>query len=116
MKREKLFKFIEQKYGVLPETLWEKHPSYCVFRHNRNRKWFGIVMNVKRSSLGISQTGSEDVLDIKLDPETVEIIQNLDGFMPAYHMNKTNWISIRIGKVDDDQIFKLVDKSYKLTK
>ena len=35
------------------------------------------------------------------------------GFLPAYHMNKQNWISIILdGSVPDDKIFPLLELSY----
>ena len=35
------------------------------------------------------------------------------GFLPAYHMNKQNWISIILdGSVPDDKIFPLLGLSY----
>ena len=42
-----------------------------------------------------------DVMNAKLDPELITSIKNTKGFAPAYHMNKTHWVSIEIGKVID---------------
>ena len=38
------------------------------------------------------------------------------GILPAYHMNKENWISILLdGTVDVEQIFTFLDMSFELT-
>ena len=52
-----LIKRIRIEYGVEPEFLWpEKYPSYCVFRHGDNRKWFALVATISAKSLGIEKT------------------------------------------------------------
>lgn len=38
------------------------------------------------------------------------------GFFPAYHMDKTHWITVALdGTVSDDDIMMLLDMSYELT-
>lgn len=40
-----------------------------------------------------------------------------EGFFPAYHMNKENWISILLdGTVSADEIKPLLELSYQLTR
>ena len=53
-----------------------------------------------------------DVMNVKLDPELITSIKNTKGFAPAYHMNKTHWVSIEIGKVSDIKIKALIDMSF----
>ena len=53
-----------------------------------------------------------DVMNVKLDPELITSIKNTKGFAPAYHMNKTHWVSIEIGKVSDTKIMSLIDMSF----
>ena len=53
-----------------------------------------------------------DVMNVKLDPELITSIKNTKGFAPAYHMNKTHWVSIEIGKVSDTKIKTLIDMSF----
>ncbi len=39
------------------------------------------------------------------------------GFFGAYHMNKTNWISVALyGTADDEKVKMLVDLSFEMTK
>lgn len=53
-----------------------------------------------------------DVMNVKLDPELITSIKNTKGFAPAYHMNKTHWVSIEISKVSETKIKTLIDMSF----
>ena len=53
-----------------------------------------------------------DVMNVKLDPELITFIKNTKGFAEAFHMNKTHWVSVEIGKVSDTKIKALIDMSY----
>lgn len=116
MNYQDVITYVVKKYGVQPEYLWKKYPSFAVLRHPENRKWFGLVMQVEKMQLGLSGQGKEDIMDVKLDPKEVEFRQATLGILPAYHMNKTNWLSIRLNEVDSKQICDLIDASYQLTK
>lgn len=53
-----------------------------------NRKWFALVMNVKRGV--VDKSNSEDMVDIinlKIDPKEGERLFQMPGIYPAYHMN-----------------------------
>ncbi|WP_225425061.1 MmcQ/YjbR family DNA-binding protein [Lentilactobacillus parafarraginis] len=95
MTREEIFNYVINEFGTQPEYLWKKYPSYAFSRHQSNRKWYGIVMTVERKNLGLDQSGSEDVMDIKMAPDQIDILQTMKGFLPAYHMNKGHWLSGR---------------------
>ena len=41
---------------------------------------------------------------------------NKEGYFPAYHMNKTSWITVALdGSVPDDEIRMLLDMSFEAT-
>ena len=79
-------------------------------------KWYGIIMEVRGSRLGLSQDRIVDVLNVKADPELISSLLPLPGYFPAYHMNKEKWISILLG---DPEAYKnienLLQMSYELT-
>ena len=57
-----------------------------------------------------------DILNVKCDPVLSGSLRIQPGILPAYHMNKENWISILLdGTVDVKQIFTLLDMSFELT-
>lgn len=116
MNREQWQQFISEMYGAIPEYLWTKYPSYAVFRHTGNRKWFALLMDVPKEKLGLSGKEALDVLTIKCDPLLIGSLRKEAGFFPAYHMNKASWISIGLdGAVSDEKIKRLLDLSYTLT-
>ena len=51
-------------------------------------------MNVPEHRLGLPGDGSVNVLDVKCDPRMIGSLLSEKGFLPAYHMNKSTWISV----------------------
>ena len=90
---------IERRYGVVPEYLWRDAPDYAVFRHAENRKWFAVW-----------------VLNVKALPENLVILRGMDGVLPAYHMNKSHWLSLHLAALSDAVILDLLDDSFQLTR
>ena len=74
-------------------------------------------MDVTYNTVDISKEEMIDIINIKLDPEMILQLSSQKGFRPAYHMNKTHWITIILdGSVMDDEIYNLIDISFDLTK
>ena len=116
MTREDLFRYAQDTYGTEPEYLWKSSPDYAVLRHVENPKWYGIVMYVECAKLGIDGEGMVDILDVKCDPMQLEFLCRQPGFLPGYHMNHRQWLTVLLdGTVPDDQILDLLDQSYTLT-
>ena len=59
--RDRLIAYVKEEYDADSEYLWAKFPDYFIFRHASNRKWFGLVMNVRRKSLGLDGDSEVDV-------------------------------------------------------
>ncbi len=115
MTRNEIKKYIKNKYKIDSIAFWEEWPDFLVFR-NEKKKWFAIIMNVPYNKVyrKAIETKIIDVLNVKLDPEMVSAIKNEKGFAPAYHMNKTHWVSIEINKVSDKKIKDLIDMSFEI--
>lgn len=114
--RDNIEKYIYSKYNAPTEHLWARSPSDGICRRSDNRKWFVVLMTVKRSTMRVSGDGVVDVLNVKCDPQLMGALLMSPGYRPAYHMSKANWISIILdGTVNIDEIKSLVDLSYKLT-
>ena len=72
-------------------------------------------MRVARQRLGLAGEGALDVLNVKCDPILIGSLRAEPGFLPAYHMNKTTWVSILLdGSVPDERISFLLGLSYGL--
>lgn len=53
--REQIYAYVKKKYKAEPEYLWRRYPDYAVLRHEDNRKWFGLIMDIPRSKPGASR-------------------------------------------------------------
>lgn len=135
MNRPEIENFIHTNFaGFTQDYPWEDTPEYTVFRHNDNRKWFALIATVSYASLKLPQpnknstnsSGLEppqpspsnkiDIINLKSDPDLIEELLRSPGILPAYHMNKTHWITIPLnGQCPDDQLKSLIALSYKLT-
>lgn len=114
--RENVLKYALKRYGTKPEYPWRTSPDNLVLRHGDNRKWYGLMMTVKRENLGISGKGYIDILDIKCDPEISGFLVAERGILPGYHMHKGNWITVLLdGSVEMEQVCSLLDQSFRLT-
>ena len=107
---------IERRYGVAPEFLWRDAPDYAVFRHAENRKWFAVLLNPPGTKLGLAQTEAMWVLNVKAQPENLVILRGMAGVLPAYHMNKSHWLSLHLAALSDAVILDLLDDSFQLTR
>lgn len=115
MKREELFQWVLEQYGTVPEYLWADSPDAAIIR-NREGKWYGLVMTIPRRKLGLERDDVVDVLNVKADPELIDMMVDNIGFFRAYHMSKTKWMSILLdGTVPAETIRSLIADSYNLT-
>ena len=116
MDRGELKKYIFESYGIEPDCPWPKYPSYEVFRHGENRKWFALVMDIPRCRLGLDGDEVLTVVNLKCDPLLIGALRREAGFFPAYHMNKEQWITAALdGSADGEKLKMLVDMSYEAT-
>ena len=109
---------IKSEYGANPEFLWpDRYPSYAVFRHDNNKKWFALVATISSKSLGLKEDKAIDVINLKFDKnQTYDFAETSDHIFPAYHMNKNNWITILLdGTLPNEMIFNLIEKSFLLS-
>ena len=111
---ERIAAYILKQYGDKPEFLWSRYPDYGVFRDKRNGKWYGIIMNIIGTKIGLDKQEYE-ILDVKADPVTIASLKEEKGFHEAYHMNKEKWLTIVLdGSLDDEIIRAMIDLSHDL--
>lgn len=115
--RERLTSFALSLPLATADKPFEDDFDTTVLRHGESGKWFGLVMNVKKQTLGINEDGYTDVINLKCDPDESFIIRELySAIIPAYHMNKRHWISVILnGSIPEDFTEKLIAKSFDLT-
>lgn len=114
--RDKVLEIAKKQYHTEPEYLWARDPESLVLRHDSNRKWYALIMNVSRKKLGLKGEEYVDILDVKADSVMAGSFLSGEGILPGYHMNKGNWITILLdGTVPLDTIKLLLDTSFSLT-
>ena len=108
--------FVKDSYNLKPEYLFSDSPNTFVLKH-KEAKWFGIVMDIPYTKVGIDSKEIVYVLNVKIPTEEIPDLLKIPGIVPAYHMNKKYWISILLdGSVEIELIKKLIQTSYDLTK
>ena len=94
--------YIQKKYRIEPDFPFREDMDTAVFRHQDNRRWFALVMDVTASKLGLSKEARLPV-----------ILLRQDGIFPAYHMNKMHWITVLLdGRVEKERVLDLIDASF----
>lgn len=117
MNRAELEQSIAETYRAAPDYPWEGDPSSAVFRHGGSRKWFALIMTVPRARLGLQGSGNLDIVNFKCDPALIGSLRLEEGFFPAYHMSKENWITAALdGSAPDHTIRMLLDMSFERTR
>ncbi len=116
LNRESLDKYILHKFSVMAEFPWVSAPTYAVYRHQRNNKWFAVVMEIPKNKIGIEEDGNINVVNLKSDPLLIGSLILDNGIYPAYHMNKNHWVTVCLdGSVEEEKIKWLLDLSFELT-
>ncbi len=116
MNRQELIKHISEIYGTEAEYPWASAPQYAVFRHANNRKWFAVIMDIPKSKLGLCSDDIIDIVNLKCDPILTGSVRIEKGIFPAYHMNKSHWISVSLdGSVEDETVRWLLSLSFDMT-
>ena len=115
--RKDVLAYAKKTYGTVEEYLFADSPMCAVLRREDNGKWYGIVMDVKRSSLFLTNDQTKvDVLNVKVDPAALFDLLGEKGILPAYHMSKSHWISILLdGSVDREFVYALMRMSRRMT-
>ena len=116
MNREFLDKHIKEVYGATAEFPWLSAPSFAVYRHQSNNKWFAVIMEIPKSKIGMEKEGNINVVNLKCDPLLVGSLILDKGIHPAYHMNKNHWITVCLDEsIEEDKVKWLLNLSFELT-
>lgn len=115
--RDEVFDYVRKKYIAEIEYPWMRYPGYAVFRHTDNQKWYGIVMDIPRIRLGLSEEDYVDVLNFKTDStQLADILRHNEGYFSGYHTAGPKWVSVLLdGTVPLEEICGWIDMSYEET-
>lgn len=139
MQKEELFAFAAALGGAVIDYPFQDDFETAVFRHADTRRWFGIWLSVPcrwfgaenagrgsaglfgaenagREGAGVKNTGAAFCLNVKCPPDLIPLLTGQErGVYPAYHMNRTHWVTVRPCECADDTVRRLVQLSYTLT-
>ena len=81
--------------------------NWTVMRHKTNRKSFAYIF----------EHAGCIWINVKCDPMDGDFLKSAyPAIVPAYHMNKTHWIGVRLdGTMSDDEITPIIAQSFYLT-
>ncbi|MCY1038789.1 MULTISPECIES: MmcQ/YjbR family DNA-binding protein [Staphylococcus] len=66
--------------------------------------------------MALQSTETIDVINLKVRKELIGPLRKKEGIYPAYHMDKSNWITINLKETNTmNQIKDLIAESYELT-
>ncbi len=113
--KNKVIEYIKLKYDIDPEYPFASDREICAFYDKETNKWFGLIMQIPKTKLGMSGDGEIVIMNVKADPDFIAFLANKEGYRPAYHMNKRNWISLRLDKsLNFEEIILRIDESFAL--
>ncbi len=112
---QSLFAYCREKYGDMPEYLFEGSPDCAVFRRKDSQKWYAAVMKIPRARLSLPGEGTVEIVNLHAKAEDVPSLIDKRSIFPAYHMNKKHWITVLLdGGISEQLLFSLIDISYLL--
>ena len=115
MTESELTAFALSLAGTAADCPFAEKDGALVFRHADTKKWFGILLAVPKRYFGEGE-GSEVCLNAKCPPELSAMLrQSYAGVLPAYHMNKERWVTVRLGGVPEEEVKNVLLLSRELT-
>lgn len=113
---KEIIKYVKEKYNDDLEYLWKKFPNNAIWRNKDNNKWYGVLLVVSESKLGLESEKMIEIIDLRYQKERIQEIIDDSQVFAGYHMNKSSWITIKLDEsVDIEEIYKLIDNSYQLS-
>lgn len=111
----RLIDSVASMYGDALEFLWNKFPDNGVWRRKDTNKWYGAILTVSKNKLGLDSSEIVEIIDLRTPPETMIDLLKQNGFYPGWHMNKKNWFTVILdGSVSDENLYQLIQESYRL--
>lgn len=112
---QRIIQYVSDTYGDTLEFLWEKFPDNAIWRRKDNKKWYGILLTVTKNKLGLPSEEKIEIIDLRVNAESIDAIIDGKTIFGGYHMNKKHWVTICLdGSVPLKDIEKMLDLSYEL--
>lgn len=110
---KELIEYVRKTYSGELEFLWEKFSDNAVWRRADNKKWYGLLMTVPKSKLGIKSDETVEIIDLRIQPENMDALIDNKLYFPGWHMNKKSWYTVILdNSISTDEIKRRIDESY----
>ncbi len=53
MNRQELVAYLTDTYNCVGENLFARYPNFQIFRHQKSKKWFAVLMDIPRRNLSL---------------------------------------------------------------
>ncbi len=114
--KETLLAYARRKFGSEPDYPWAGESEHAVLRHADSGKWYALFMRLPGKRLGFNGPSYLNIINLKADPMVILALLDHPAVLPAYHMNKTHWVTIILdGRFPDDELQELLESSHVLT-
>ena len=111
-----VIQYIKQKYQDDLEYLWEKFSNNAIWRNKENQKWYGLLVRIEESKIGIDSKRVVDAIVLRYQKDKIQDIIDNKKIFPGYHMNKSSWITIKLDDtIEIEEIYNFIDNSYRLS-
>lgn len=112
---EMVIQYVRTTFGDELEFLWTKFPDNAVWRRDDNEKWYGAILTVIGSKIGLNTDNIVEIIDLRMRPGDAEAVLARENYYPGWHMNKKSWYTIVLdGSVSDEELKMRIDESYAL--
>lgn len=119
--REEILEYSDSLDNAYYDFPFEGDFHTAVLRHGQSKKWFGVLLRAPESYFkryNVKTPEDREVLCLKCPPDLQDFLKiRYEGrVLPAYHMNKTHWISVILDSdIEREDVFKLILTSFEIT-
>lgn len=111
---KEIITYIRNKYQDDLEFLWEDENA--IWRNKKNKKWYGALLLISENKISGNSVDKIEIIDLRYQKELINDLIDNKKIFPGYHMNKNNWITIKLdGSLEIREICKLIDNSYNIS-
>ena len=75
--------YLTDTYSAAGEHLFARYPSFQVFRHHGNKKWFAVLMNIPGKNLNLPGEGELSVVNLKCYTRLIGSFREEPGIFPG---------------------------------
>ena len=111
---KRILEIARRRFGTVPDAPFDDGGESLALRAG-NGKWYALLMTIDGARLDGGKRGPVRVMNLKVDPAKRESYLDGGHFFPAYHMNKTHWMSVLLDDgLDWDKAEAVLAESFRL--